>query len=161
MVLEARRSPDRRAFFTRRFALDRLMGRTILIYGGVLAIAAFALQQLEYRYLARAFATEIYIVLIALGFTALGLWAGRRLTVRVSAHPFARNDAALKSLGVTDREYEVLALLAEGLANKEIARRLDVSPNTVKTHIARLYEKLGAERRTQAVQKARELALIP
>jgi DNA-binding NarL/FixJ family response regulator len=137
------------------------MGRTIFIYGGVLAIAAFALQQLEYQYLARAFATEIYIVLIALGFTALGIWAGRRLTSRVPAEPFARNDAALKSLGVTDREYEVLALLAEGLANKEIARRLEVSPNTVKTHVARLYEKLGAERRTQAVQKARELALIP
>ena len=126
------------------------MGRTIVIYGGVLAIAAFALQQLEYRYLARAFATEIYIVLIALGFTALGVWAGRRLTARAPAETFARNDAALKSLGVTDREYEVLSLLAEGLANKEIARRLEVSPNTVKTHIARLYEKLGAERRTQA-----------
>lgn len=137
------------------------MGRTILIYGGVLAIAAFALQQLEYRYLARAFATEIYIVLIALGFTALGVWAGRRLTAGVPAGPFARNDAALRSLGVTDREYEVLTLLAEGLANKEIARRLDVSPNTIKTHVARLYEKLEVERRTQAVQKARELALIP
>lgn len=137
------------------------MGRTILIYGGVLAIAAFALQQLEYRYFARAFATEIYIVLIALGFTGLGVWAGRRLSAAPPVEPFARNDAALKSLGVTDREYEVLELLAEGLANKEIARRLAVSPNTVKTHVARLYEKLGAERRTQAVQKARELALIP
>jgi DNA-binding CsgD family transcriptional regulator len=137
------------------------MGRTILIYGAALAIAAFALQQLEYRYLTRAFATEFYVVLIALGFTALGIWAGRRLTAAAPAAPFARNDAALKSLGVTDREYEVLSLLAEGLANKEIARALDVSPNTVKTHVARLYEKLGAERRTQAVQKARELALIP
>jgi DNA-binding NarL/FixJ family response regulator len=137
------------------------MGRTILIYGAALAIAAFALQQLEYRYFTHAFATEIYIVLIALGFTALGLWAGRRLTATAPPAPFARNDAALKTLGVTDREYEVLTLLAEGLANKEIARRLDVSPNTVKTHVARLYEKLGAERRTQAVQKARALALIP
>lgn len=137
------------------------MGRTVLLYGAALAIAAFALQQMEYRYLTHAFATEFYIVLIALAFTALGLWVGRRLTAGPPAATFARNEAALKTLGVTDREYEVLALLAEGLANKEIARRLDVSPNTVKTHVARLYEKLGAERRTQAVQKARELALIP
>lgn len=137
------------------------MGRAILIYGAALALAAFALQQLEYRHFARAFATELYVVLIALGFTALGLWAGQRLTRQAPATPFTRNDAALKSLGVTDREYEVLSLLAEGLANKEIARRLNVSPNTVKTHVGRLYEKLGAERRTQAVQKARELALIP
>jgi DNA-binding CsgD family transcriptional regulator len=137
------------------------MRRTIFIYGAALAIAAFALQQLEYRYFTRAFATEIYIVLIALAFTALGVWAGRRLTRQAPASPFSRNDAALKSLGVTDREYEVLTLLAEGLANKEIARRLDLSPNTIKTHVARLYEKLEVERRTQAVQKARELALIP
>jgi DNA-binding CsgD family transcriptional regulator len=137
------------------------MGRTVFIYGAVLAVAAFALEWLEYRYLTRLFATEIYIVLIAAGFTALGLWAGRRLTRQAPASPFARNDAALRSLGVTDREYEVLALLAEGCANKEIARRLDVSPNTIKTHVARLYEKLEVERRTQAVQKARELALIP
>ncbi len=137
------------------------MGRTILIYGAALAAAAFALQQLEYRHFTRAFATEIYIVLIALAFTALGVWAGRRLTGSAPAAPFARNEAALKSLGVTDREYDVLALLAEGLANKEIARRLDVSPNTVKTHVARLYTKLEVVRRTQAVQKARDLALIP
>ncbi len=132
-----------------------------MIYGAALALAAFALQQLEYRHFAHAFATELYIVLIALGFTALGVWAGRRLTRQTPASPFARNDAALQSLGVTEREYEVLSLLAEGLANKEIARRLGVSPNTVKTHLGRIFEKLGAERRTQAVQKARELALIP
>jgi DNA-binding NarL/FixJ family response regulator len=137
------------------------MGRTVLIYSAVLAVAAFALEWLEYRYLTRLFATEIYIVLIAAGFTALGLWAGRRLTQQAPSSPFVRNDAALRSLGVTDREYEVLTLLAEGCANKEIARRLDVSPNTIKTHVARLFEKLEVERRTQAVQKARELALIP
>lgn len=137
------------------------MGRTVLLYGAALAVAAFALEWLEYRYLTRLFATEIYIVLIAVCFTALGLWAGRRLTRQAPAAPFARNDAALRTLNVTDREYEVLTLLAEGCANKEIARRLEVSPNTIKTHVARLYEKLEVERRTQAVQKARELALIP
>ncbi len=137
------------------------MWRTVLIYGAALAASAFALQQLEYRYLARVLAPEFYVVLIAVAFTALGLWAGRRLTAPAPAAAFVRNDAALKALGVTDREYEVLALLAEGLANKEIARRLGVSPNTVKTHVARLYEKLEAERRLQAVRKARDLSLIP
>ncbi|HBS31819.1 MAG TPA: helix-turn-helix transcriptional regulator, partial [Parvularcula sp.] len=133
------------------------MGRTVLLYGVALAVAAFALEWLEYRYLTRLFATEIYIVLVAAGFTVLGLWAGRRLTRQAPASPFTRNDAALRSLGVTEREYEVLVLLADGCANKEIARRLEVSPNTIKTHIARLYEKLEVGRRTQAVQKARAL----
>ncbi len=137
------------------------MGRTVLLYGVALAVAAFALEWLEYRYLTRLFATEIYIVLVAAGFTVLGLWAVRRLTRQAPASPFTRNDAALRSLGVTEREYEVLVLLADGCANKEIARRLEVSPNTIKTHIARLYEKLEVGRRTQAVQKARALALIP
>lgn len=136
------------------------MWRTVLIYGAALAASAFALQQLEYRYLARVLAPEVYGVLIAVAFTALGLWAGRRLTAPAPAADFVRNDAALKALGVTDREYEVLTLLAEGLANKEIARRLEVSPNTVKTHVARLFEKLEAERRLQAVQRARDLSLI-
>lgn len=157
----ARRAMLAGLFSGPKLAHSPAMGRTILIYGAALAVAAFALQQLEYRYLTRAFATEIYIVLIALAFTALGVWAGRRLTSSIPAAPFARNDAALKSLGVTDREYEVLLLVAEGLANKEIARRLDLSPNTVKTHVARLYQKLEVERRTQAIQKARTLALIP
>lgn len=137
------------------------MWRTAILYGLALAVAAIALAWLEYRYVVRTHGPELYLFLFAAGFTALGLWVGRRLTTPVAPAAFARNDAALKTLGVTDREYEVLTLLAEGLANKEIARRLDVSPNTVKTHVARLYEKLEVERRTQAVQKARQLALIP
>ena len=137
------------------------MKRTILLYGAGLGVAAIALEWLQYKYVVRAYAAEFYLLILALGFTALGVWAGRRLTSARPAGPFAPNRAALAALGVTDREYEVLTLLAEGLANKEIARRLDLSPNTVKTHIARLYEKLEAQRRTQAVQKARELALIP
>lgn len=135
------------------------MWRTVLIYGAALAASAFALQQLEYRYLARVLAPEVYGVLIAVAFTALGLWAGRRLTAPAPAADFVRNDAALKALGVTDREYEVLTLLAEGSPTRR-SRRLDVSPNTVKTHVARLFEKLEAERRLQAVQRARDLSLI-
>jgi DNA-binding CsgD family transcriptional regulator len=137
------------------------MRKTIILYGAVIALAAIALEWLEFKYVTRVFATEFYIFLLALAFTALGVWVGRRLTERQAPGPFEKNVAALASLGVTDREYDVLALLAEGCTNKEIARRLDVSPNTVKTHTARLYEKLEVGRRTQAVQKARELALIP
>lgn len=137
------------------------MRKTILLYGLALAAAAFALEWLQYQYAAKAYAPEIYIFLIAVAFTVLGIWAGRRLTERTAPGPFEKNSAALAELGVTDREYEVLTLLAAGCANKEIARLLDLSPNTVKTHLARLYEKLEVQRRTQAVQKARELSLIP
>ena len=94
-------------------------------------------------------------------FAALGGWAGWRLTHRKDAGGFQKNDAAIRSLGISAREFETLELLANGLSNKEIARELGVSPNTVKTHLARLYEKLGAARRTEAVGKARDLALIP
>lgn len=137
------------------------MRKTILIYGLALGALAFALEWLQFNYVVRAHSAEIYLLAIAAAFTALGVWAGRRLTAPRAPQPFEKNTAALASLGVTEREYEVLALLAEGCANKEIARRLDLSPNTIKTHLARLYEKLGAERRTEAVRKARELALIP
>lgn len=137
------------------------MTRTILIYAVVMAGAAFLLEWLEFRHLTHAYSAEIYIVLIAVGFTVLGAWVGYQLTRRRVAAGFELNTAALKSLGVSAREHEVLSLLADGQSNKEIARSLEISPNTVKTHLANLYEKLSVQRRTQAIQKARELALIP
>jgi DNA-binding CsgD family transcriptional regulator len=140
------------------------VGRTIILYALALAMAAAALQWLEYRYVARAFSTEIYIALLAAGFIALGAWAGSRLTspTRLGrAAAFERNEAAIRSLGLTSRECEILELLASGESNKELARRLGISPNTVKTHVARVYEKLGVQRRVQAIEKARMLALIP
>jgi DNA-binding CsgD family transcriptional regulator len=137
------------------------MWKPILIYAGLLAAGAFALEWLQYQYVARMFATEIYVGILALGFTALGVWAGYRLTPRRAAEAFARNEAALKSLGVTDREFDVLERLAAGRSNKEIARDLGVSPNTVKSHILHLFEKLEVQRRTQAIQKARELRIVP
>lgn len=137
------------------------MAKPIAVYALALAAGAFVLQWLQYNYVAKVFAPEIYIALIALGFTGLGIWAGYRLTPKAAPSQFERNDAAAKSLGLTDRECEILGLLAAGHANKEIARVLDVSPNTVKTHVANLFQKLGAERRTQAIHKARELRLIP
>lgn len=137
------------------------MKRTVFLYGLGLAFGALALSWLEYKYVTRIFAGEIYLVLIAVVFTALGAWAGGRLTRKAPPAPFEVNRAALASLGITEREHETLTALADGLANKEIARRFNISPNTVKTHISSLYEKLGVSRRTQAVQKARQLHLIP
>ena len=137
------------------------MWKAIAIYAFLLAAGAFALEWLQYKYVARVFSTDIYVGLIAVAFAGLGVWAGYRLTPKRAAAGFERNTAALKSLGVTDREFAVLELLAAGQANKEIARNLDVSPNTVKSHILHLFEKLEVQRRTQAISKARELRLIP
>lgn len=137
------------------------MKRVIALYALALAAGAFALQWLQYKFLVRAFPVEIYVALIAIAFTALGVWVGLRLARPRASATFEKNTAALASLGITLREQEVLALLAAGQSNKEIAQKLGVSPNTVKTQVASLYQKLEVQRRTQAIQKARELALIP
>ncbi|HWT12763.1 MAG TPA: LuxR C-terminal-related transcriptional regulator [Allosphingosinicella sp.] len=137
------------------------MARTVFLYALALALAVAALQWLEYRYVTRVFSTEIYVALLAAGFVGLGIWAGRRLTPPAAAGPFRRNEAAIRSLGITGRECEILALLASGQSVKEMARELGISPNTVKSHVARLYEKLEVGRRIQAVEKARWLGLIP
>jgi len=137
------------------------MRRTIIIYALALAAGAFVLQWLQYRFLVRAFPAEIYIALIAAAFAGLGLWAGLKLARRSVPSAFEKNSAAIASLGLTLREQEVLGLLAAGKSNKEIAQKLGVSPNTVKTQVASLYQKLEVQRRTQAIQKARELAIIP
>src|SRR5687767_4278910 len=121
------------------------MARLVILYALALGLAAAALQWVEYRYLTRSFSTEIYIVLIGFGFAALGLWAGRKLTTRLSYGPFERNQAAIRSLGLTSRECEILDRLASGRSNKELARDLGISPNTVKTHVARVYEKLEVQ----------------
>jgi DNA-binding CsgD family transcriptional regulator len=136
------------------------MVRTVILYALALAIAATALQWLDYRHVARAFSTELYVALLAAGFIALGVWAGARLTPRTAKGPFERNTAAIAALGLTLRECEILALLASGRSNKELARSLSISPNTVKTHVARIFEKLEVTRRIEAIEKARSLALI-
>jgi DNA-binding CsgD family transcriptional regulator len=135
--------------------------RTILIYGVALALAVGALQWIEYQVWVRAHSGEVYIALIAAAFLALGVWVGARLFRTGPRAPFAPNEAARASLGISEREFEVLRELAAGRSNKEIAAALAVSPNTVKTHVARLFEKLEASRRTEALFKARELGLIP
>lgn len=135
--------------------------RTVLPYALGLAVAAAAVQWLEFGHDMRAFSNEIYVALIAACFTAIGIWAGAKLTPRHPRSAFVRNDAALRALGISPRECEILELLAEGISNREMAARLGISANTVKTHVASLYEKLDVARRMQAVEKARMLALIP
>jgi len=137
------------------------MVRTLILWALVLALGAFALQWLEYQYLVRAFSLEIYIGLVGTAFAAGGVWLGWRLAARRTGEPFARNTRALAALGLTGQEVRVLERLAAGQSNKEIARTLGLSPNTVKTHVANLFGKLEVRRRTQAVMKARDLSLIP
>ncbi|MEZ5997225.1 MAG: response regulator transcription factor [Hyphomonas sp.] len=132
----------------------------ILAYAAVLAAGAALLQWLEYRQLTQAHSSEIQFALVAALFLGLGVWAGMRIVGGRAAEAPEGNPAARQTLGISEREHEVLGLLAEGLSNKEIASRLGVSPNTVKTHVARLLEKLEARRRTEAILKARELGLI-
>ncbi|MEA3008749.1 MAG: hypothetical protein QOJ91_441 [Sphingomonadales bacterium] len=138
------------------------MARTIILYALALAAGAGLLQALEYRYVTRAYSTEIYIALLAAGFVGLGIWVGSKLTPAAPpGEGFVRNEAAIRSLGLSSRECEVLALLASGQSNKEMARTLAISPNTIKTHVARVYEKLEVGRRVQAIEKARWLRVIP
>jgi DNA-binding CsgD family transcriptional regulator len=138
------------------------MLRTVLVYGLALAAGAVALQWLEYRVWARTHPGSLYIALLAAAFLGLGVWVGARLFRREPrTDPFAPNERARESLGITEREREVLQLLADGRSNKEIAARLGLSPNTVKTHVARLFEKLKVARRTEAILLARELGLLP
>jgi DNA-binding CsgD family transcriptional regulator len=136
--------------------------RRILLYGLALAAGTFMLQWLDANYLARAYSGELYITLLALGFLALGVVLGSKLLGGGAPDlPFDGNPAARATLGITEREVEVLQEIADGYSGKEIARRLGLSPNTVKSHTLRLYEKLEASRRTEAVRKARELGLVP
>ena len=137
------------------------MIRTVILWALVLAVSAFALQWLEYRYLVHALPKELYIGVIGTAFAAGGVWLGWKLAARPTTGGFERNDLALKSLGLTGQEIKVLERLAAGQSNKEIAKVLGLSPNTVKTHIANLFGKLEVSRRTQAVSKARDLRLIP
>lgn len=138
------------------------MIRTIVIYGAALALAAVGLQWVQYQVWARFHPGDLYLALIATAFLGLGVWVGARLfRSQRPATGFEPNTLARASLGISRREFEVLELLAKGRSNKEIARTLSVSLNTVKTHVSHLFGKLEASRRTQAILRARELGLIP
>jgi DNA-binding CsgD family transcriptional regulator len=133
----------------------------IVLYGTAIAALALLLDWLDFRHAMHRTSTGFYVVCVALFFAALGAWLAHRLTPRARRVGFARNAAAIAALGVSPRELEVLDQLASGAANKVIARRLGISPNTVKTHVARLLDKLEASTRTEAIAKARALDLLP
>lgn len=137
------------------------MWRAALAYGALIALVSLAMQWLDWRHVTWFMATEVYVLAVAVIFVAFGIWLGVRLTPRRAPADFQRNDRALASLGISPRELEVLDLLATGKPNKVIARDLGVSPNTVKTHMARLFAKLEASSRTEAIAKARALRLLP
>ena len=158
------------------------MRRTAVVYGLLGGLLVAVLRLVEYRFLVVEHSLEIYGGLVALVFSGVGLWLGLTLSARrrqvvvrevpvpvevpapverPAGSPFVRNVARQAELGVTARELEILEQIAAGLSNREIAARLFVSENTVKTHSARLFDKLAAKRRTQAVQRARDAGLVP
>jgi ATP/maltotriose-dependent transcriptional regulator MalT len=161
------------------------MKRHVLIFGVVGGLLIAALQYTEYRFVVIEHAVELYGALVAILFSAFGIWLGLRITRRremvretvvlkevlvpadglrsfVSASaPFEPDTARQKTLGITARELEILTLVSRGFSNREIATQLFVSENTVKTHCARAFDKLGAARRTQAVVRGKELGLLP
>ncbi len=137
------------------------MWRRVALYGALLAAGTFALQWLDYQRLARARSGEIYIFLVALAFLALGVFLGARLFGAARPAAFDGNPKAREALGISPRELTILGEIAAGRSNKEIAAHLNVSPNTVKSHVARLFETLGAKRRTDAINRARELGILP
>jgi len=149
--------------------------KTISLYGLLGGVLIAGLKLIEYRFLVVEHSIEIYGGLVALLFATLGIWLGLKLTktretvvvreVRVpvtvrATEPFLVNAQRLAQLGITRRELEILELIAAGLSNREIAEKVFVSENTVKTHSSRLFDKLGAKRRTQAVQIAKDAGLI-
>lgn len=137
------------------------MWKRAAFYGALLAAGTLALQWLDYQRLARVHSSDIYIFLIAVAFLALGVFVGTRVRGAPQPATFDGNPKAQAALGISPSELTVLKEIAAGRSNKEIAAHLKVSPNTVKTHVARLFERLGASRRTDAVNKARELGLVP
>jgi DNA-binding CsgD family transcriptional regulator len=149
------------------------MTRHVLIYGLIGGILITALKWSEYRFLVLEHSIEIYGGLIGASFAALGLWLGikltetrRRVVVKEEVparvrETFLPDEKKQEDLGITRRELEILALIAQGLSNREIAGKLFVSENTVKTHCSRAFDKLGAKRRTQAVQLGKEFGLLP
>jgi len=134
--------------------------RNIILWGLLIAIATFALQWLEYQYLLRRYSTETYIIILCVLFVSVGIWFGRNLVTPTPAEPSTVNTRALEALGFSTREIEVLALLSEGYSNSELADRLHVSVNTIKTHLKNIYEKLEVSQRGHAIRKARELRLL-
>jgi len=148
------------------------MKRHVLICGLVGGVLIAMLKWMEYRFLVLEHAVDVYAALIAVIFAALGVWLGSRIhrkthlvsnasAAAVAGKPALSDEKRREDLGITRRELEILGLVAQGMSNREIAEHLFVSENTVKTHCSRAFDKLGAKRRTQAVQLGKELGLLP
>jgi NarL family two-component system response regulator LiaR len=147
------------------------MKRHVLLYGLVCGVLIAVLQWTQYQFLVIEHSVEIYGALLAAMFAGLGIWLGLKITgksrvivkeVQVPlSEPFVPDDKRREDLGITRREFEILELIARGMSNREIAEALFVSENTVKTHSSRVLDKLGAKRRTQAVQLGKQLGLLP
>jgi DNA-binding CsgD family transcriptional regulator len=155
-----------------RCTQSTFMKRDVLIYGLAGGVIITLLQWTQYRFLIVEHSIEIYSGLVALTFAVLGIWLGIKLTkpkekIVLKEPPvqagqsFALNESKREDLGITRRELEILGLISQGMSNREIAEKLFVSENTVKTHSSRVFDKLGAKRRTQAVQLGKEFGLIP
>ncbi|SKC49519.1 regulatory protein, luxR family [Ohtaekwangia koreensis] len=154
-----------------QFSILANVKRIIIWYGLALAILVFLLKFLEYRYIVRDLSLEFYLGVIAILFTTVGIWLGLKLTrkkvitISVPASSpntiFQLDEQILQQKGISKREYEVLELMAKGHSNQEIADKLFVSLNTIKTHTSNLFIKLEAKRRTQAIERAKQLRLLP
>lgn len=147
--------------------------REIIKYGILLAILVFILKWLQWKFLIVGNTLEMYIGLIAVFFTVFGVWMASQLVkpkvqkVVVEKEiyvpgpeEFTINEAELEKFSLSDREYEVLQLLAKGYSNAEIADELFLSISTIKTHVSRLLEKMDVKSRTHAVTKAKNLRIV-
>lgn len=148
------------------------MARQVVVWGAAGGILIALLKLIEYKHFVHDYPSEVYGGLVALIFTAVGIYFGLKWTrvkeivvvkeVPVPAGgPFVLNEAKLREVGLTPREHEILGLIAQGLSNRDIGEKLFVSENTVKTHSSRLFEKMQVNRRLQAVQRGKELGIIP
>src|SRR5262245_34509624 len=135
------------------------MARQVVLWGAAGGILIALLKLIEYKHFVQAYPSEVYGGLVALIFTAIGIYLGLRWTR--ARQPFVADSGKVRDVGLTQRELEILTLIAQGLSNREIGERLFVSENTVKTHASRLFEKMQVNRRVQAVQRGKELGLIP
>lgn len=149
--------------------------KLVILYGAALAAIMLLLKWLELRLVIIDHSFELYIGAIALVFTGLGIWLALKLSkpkketiiiekevfITPPAPSFEDNEQVLLQYGISKREWEVLTLMSEGLSNQEIAARLFLSLNTIKTHSSNLFEKLDVKRRTQAIEKGKRLGLLP
>ena len=146
------------------------MSKQVLLWGAVGGVLIALLKLIEYKHFVHEYPSEMYGGLVALLFTAVGIYLGLKWTrpkevvvvreIRTGG-PFVLDETKLREVGLTQREHEILGLIAQGLSNREIGEKLFVSENTVKTHSSRLFEKMQVSRRVQAVQKGKDLGLIP